>query len=101
MRIDLSKAVRPIALAATLCVAVGAGAADVSGVKVDDKVVLDGKSLVLNGAGLRQANGGVKLFVVAMYQTEKKASAAEMLAQTGPRRIHLNFQRNYQADEMG
>lgn len=101
MEISTLRLFRPLAILSFLAAASMVSAADVSGVKLEDKIVLDGKPLLLNGAGLRQANGNVKLFVVAMYQTEKKTTAAEMLAQTGPRRIYLNFQRNYQADEMG
>lgn len=78
-----------------------AHAADVGGVKVDDTATVGGKTLKLNGAGTRIVGGGTKLFIVGMYLTEKVTTPAEMQSIAGPKRIYLNFQRNFKEEEMG
>ena len=53
-----SNTVRQAALIATLVAAPGLHAAEVAGVKLDDKIRVGGSELVLNGAGVRS-----KLFI--------------------------------------
>ena len=61
-----------IAAAAAVCLAV-----EVAGVKVPDTVTVEGKTLKLNGAGLRKKFGIAKVYVAALYvETPSKDPAA-------------------------
>jgi hypothetical protein len=75
-------------------------ALEVAGVKVDEKsrVTAGGPELVLNGAGLR-TKVFFKVYVAGLYLTEKKASAADVLALKGPKRVLLTTVRDLTADQ--
>src|SRR3990167_7889626 len=88
-----------IALLITTC-SLSTLAADVGGVKVDDTAVVGGRTLKLNGSGMR-ANGAVNLFALGLYLTDKKFSPADVQSVTGPKRLSLNFQRDFKADDLG
>ncbi len=66
---------------------------EVAGVKVDDKTTLAGQDLVLNGAGVR-TRVIVDVYVGALYVVAKKASAADVLAQDGPKRFQMTLLRD-------
>jgi hypothetical protein len=88
------------ALAGVAAVAV-ALAAEVGGVKLDDKVRIapGGPELVLNGAGIR-TRFFVKVYVGALYLSEKKTAAADVLALTGAKRMHLAMLRDLTAQQL-
>lgn len=67
-----------------------AGAAEVDGVKLDDKAQVDGATLQLNGAGLRSIFGIIKPYVAALYLLEKKTGADAVLNEPGAKRIALH-----------
>jgi len=73
-------------------------AAEVAGVKLDDKASVDGKELVLNGAGVR-TRAVFKVYVGSLYLPAKASTAASALA-SGPRRVQLNLLRNLSADQL-
>ena len=73
-------------------------AADVAGVKLDDKVTVAGKDLVLNGAGVR-TRAVFKVYVGSLYVPAKAATTAAVLAAV-PRRVQLNLLRNLSADQL-
>ena len=75
-------------------------AADVGGVKVPDSATVGGKSLPLNGAGMRQLLF-IKAYAMGLYLPEKKTTTADVLAVTGPRRVSLYIQREITPDELG
>lgn len=87
------------AVAAAL-LAVPAQSAEVGGVKIDDTATVGGKSLVLNGYGMRQILI-VKAYAAALYLTEKKSNPADIQALTTPKRITLYIQREINSDEFG
>src|SRR5205814_1867253 len=74
------------------------GAAEVGGVKLDDKISLGGQELVLNGAGIR-TRAIFKVYVASLYAPQKTADPAGVLAK-GPRRIQLNLLRTLSADQL-
>jgi len=78
--------------------ATGAWAAEVGGVKLDDKVSLGGQDLVLNGAGIR-TRAIFKVYVGSLYLPGKANTAAAVYAK-GPRRVQLNMLRDVGADQM-
>jgi len=77
------------------------GAAELAGVKIDDKVKLSasGPELVLNGTGLR-TRYRAKVYVAALYLQEKKTSAADAIALKGAKRVQLWLMRDVEADQM-
>jgi len=81
-----------------LLIAVTAQAADVGGVKLDDKVSVGGQDLVLNGAGIR-TRFMLKVYVASLYVPAKAGDLAGVLAK-GPRRIQMNLLRNLSADDL-
>ena len=78
--------------------ATGAWAAEVGGVKLDDKASIGGQDLVLNGAGLR-TRAIFKVYVASLYLPAKASTAAAVYAK-GPRRVQLNMLRDVGADQM-
>jgi long-chain acyl-CoA synthetase len=80
------------------CFATGALAAEVGGVKLDDKVSVGGQELVLNGAGIR-TKAIFKVYVGSLYVPAKANSAAAVLAKA-PRRVQLNMLRDVSGDQM-
>lgn len=77
-----------------------AQAATVDGVKVDDTVTVAGKTLVLNGAGMRK-KFVINVYVAALYLSEKKSTSADAQALTTPKRVSLILQREVSSDEFG
>lgn len=75
-----------------------AGAAEVGGVKLEDKVSVGGHDLVLNGAGVR-TKVVFKVYVASLYLPQKAADLTAVLAK-GPRRIQLNLLRTLSADQL-
>lgn len=73
-------------------------AAEVAGVKLDDKVSAGGKELVLNGAGLR-TRAIFKVYVAGLYLPAKTTDAATALAASA-RRVELHLLRNLSADQL-
>jgi len=91
--------IRNLAFLTILCIAsAGAQAAEVGGVKLDDKVTLGGQELVLNGAGIR-TKLMFKVYVGSLYVPAKATTPAAVLAK-GPRRVQLNMLRDVGADQM-
>ena len=68
--------------------------AEVAGVKIPDT----DQQLVLNGAGLRK-RAIFQVYAIGLYLPERKATAAEVIAATGPRRIAIYMLRDVDADQ--
>jgi len=81
-----------------LLLSLSAAAAEVGGVKLDDKASLGGKELVLNGAGIR-TKMVFKVYVASLYLPAKSANLAGVLA-ASPRRVQLNMLRDLSADDL-
>ena len=73
-------------------------AAEIAGVKLDDKVTVAGKELVLNGAGLR-TRAVFKVYVSGLYLPAKATTTAAVLAAV-PRRVTLHMLRNLSPDQL-
>ena len=83
----------PVA-AVLLCGAVSA--ADIGGVRIEDKVSVAGQELVLNGAGIRK-RVVFNVYVASLYLPQKGTDLAAVLAK-GPRRIRLDLLRTLSAE---
>jgi len=73
-------------------------AAEVAGVKLDDKVRVGNAELLLNGAGLRK-RAFFQVYATGLYLTEKKTAAADVLAAAGPKRVAMHMLRDVGADQ--
>jgi hypothetical protein len=76
-------------------VASAAGAAEVSGVRLDDKTQVEGRDLVLNGAGLRK-RFVFKVYVIGLYLAQKTTDAVNL---AGPKRVSIHMLRDVGADQ--
>ena len=74
-----------------------AGAADVGGVKVDDRTRVGGTELTLNGAGVRKRLF-FEVYAIGLYVQQKNANAAQLIDQPGPKRVAIHMLRNVSAD---
>ena len=72
-------------------------AAEVEGVKIDDKTRVANADLTLNGAGLRKRLF-FKVYVMGLYVPQKNASAGALIDQGGPKRIAIRMLRDVSAD---
>lgn len=86
------------ALALPLLASGQAVATEVAGVKVDEKVQLNGSELLLNGAGLR-TRFMFKVYVASLYLPRKTASSAEVY-EAPTRRVSMQMLRDVDADSM-
>jgi hypothetical protein len=73
-------------------------AAEVGGVKLDDKVSIDGHELVLNGAGMR-TKVFLKIYVLGLYLPQPAKDVPAVFAKA-PRRIQMNMLRALSADQI-
>lgn len=87
------------ALLAALIASPGLQAAEVAGVKVDDRIRVGSSDLVLNGAGLR-SKLFVKVYVGALYVGQKANTPAAIIDQNGPRRMVMRLLRDMDADTL-
>src|SRR5450755_5120676 len=85
-------------LLAVFALSAGASAAEVGGVKLDDKMSVGGQDLVLNGAGVR-TKVVFKVYVASLYLPQKATDLQGVLAK-GPRRIQMNLLRTLSADQL-
>ena len=88
-------------LVVTAAIGIGAAhAAEVSGVKVADTARIGaGPDLVLNGAGVR-SRMMFDVYAAGLYLTEKKSTAADVLALGGPKRVSMTMMRDVGADQL-
>ena len=81
-----------------LCLSTAVLAADVGGVRLDDKVAVGGHELVLNAAGVR-TRVVFKVYVASLYLPAKANDVAAVLAKA-PRRIQVNLLRTLAPDPL-
>src|SRR5713226_10163432 len=74
-------------------------AAEIEGVKVDERVRIGSADLQLNGAGIR-TRLIFKVYVGALYLPEKKSSATEVLALGGAKRVSMTLLRDLTARQL-
>lgn len=91
-------------LLALSCLFIGfcqsASAIDIAGMKVDESARVSNKELKLNGAGIR-VKAIFKVYVAALYLSEKKTTVPEVLDIAGPRRLTLIMLREISSEDFG
>ena len=83
--------------AAFLLFALAASAAEVAGVKIDDKTRIGTTEVTLNGAGLRK-RAFFQVYAIGLYVQQKSANAATVIEQPGPKRVAIHMLRDVGAD---
>jgi len=78
-----------------LAAAFPAWAAEVAGVKVDDKAKVRNADLALTGAGLRK-RVFFQVYVIGLYVQDRKA---DPIAQPGPKRVQIHMLRDVGAEQ--
>lgn len=78
-----------------LAAAFPAWAAEVAGVKVDDKAKVGNAELALTGAGLRK-RVFFQVYVIGLYVQDRKA---DPIAQPGPKRVQIHMLRDVGAEQ--
>lgn len=73
---------------------------DIAGVKVAQSLKVAGKSLELNGAGLRY-RGPFKVYAAALYTARKVEETEDFHADTGAKRLEITMLREVDSSEMG
>jgi hypothetical protein len=89
----------PLLLSLMLLVPTLASAASLADVTLDDKVTVNGQTLVLNGLGLRK-KFFVKVYVGGLYLQAKSSNPASILAADTPRRMVMHFLYSVSKDQM-
>jgi len=90
---------RFIFLLAVLGLSIAAQAVEVAGVRVDERINLGGRELVLNGAGLR-TKVFFKVYVASLYVPQKSTVASSLLESSDPTRMNLRLMRDLDADSL-
>jgi len=74
-------------------------AAEIAGVKVDERVKLGSSELQLNGAGVR-TKAFFKVYVAGLYLPEKKTTVVDVLALPGAKRVSMRMMRELSAKQL-
>lgn len=86
-----------LVLTASLLQPKPASAAELESVQMADTIKVANQDLVLNGMGLR-SRFGLRVYVAGLYVGKKSTNTAELLQQSGPKRIAITMKRNVDAD---
>src|SRR5688500_13798961 len=70
-------------------------AAEVAGVRIDDKAKVANADLALTGAGLRKRLF-FQVYAIGLYVRDRKA---DPIAQPGPKRVHIHMLRDVGAEQ--
>ena len=87
---------RPALAALALCAALGAQAAEVGGVRLDDRAKVGAADLVLNGAGVRK-RAFFSVYAIGLYLPDKKPGAADAIGAPGAKRVAIYMLRDVDA----
>jgi len=82
-----------------LLVCIPAFAAEIAGIKIEEKQKIANSELTLNGAGLRK-RAFFQVYAAGLYLAEKTTVAAEAIAAAGPKRIAMHMLRDVDADQL-
>ncbi|MEO1338312.1 MAG: chalcone isomerase family protein, partial [Myxococcota bacterium] len=88
-------------IAAVCLMPVGAHAAEKAGVKMPDTVSVAGKTLQLNGLGVREATiFAIDVYVAGLYVPQKSNDPAKLMNDDVPKKLMLTFVRDVDADDI-
>ncbi len=84
-------------LAVIMSTGFAVNAAEVAGVRIDDKTRVANADLILNGAGLRK-RAFFQVYAIGLYLPAKTSNAAEVISSAGPKRVAIHMLRDVGAD---
>lgn len=88
-------------LLATVVFSFAAHSAEIEGVTFADSVSVDGRTLYLNGMGLRKKTiFNVKVYAAALYLTAPMQDPDLILASDEPKRLDITFMRNVEGKDI-
>jgi len=89
----MSKRISALFFAATTLFATPGFALELEGVTFPDRIKIagNGSELLLNGAGVRQKFGFIKVYLGSLYLTQKKTEREAVLADSGPKRVGMHI----------
>jgi hypothetical protein len=88
-------------LVAAILAPAGAHAMQLEGVQMADTLQVNGKQLLLNGMGAREATiFNVKVYIGGLYLEKPSHSPEEILSSKGPKRVVLAFLRDVSAKDI-
>lgn len=90
---------RILVLLAGLALTGFSSARDMAGVAVEPRTRVEGHELALNGAGIR-SRFMIKIYVAALYVAEPSNKPADILGQSGSKRMMLTLLRDVSADTL-
>ena len=73
---------------------------EVAGVKLEDRAVVGGSTLQLNGAGVRY-KAVFKVYTAGLYLSEKATTPAAVMSAPGPKRMTITMLRDIDSAELG
>lgn len=73
---------------------------EVAGVKLEDRAVVGGSSLQLNGAGVRY-KAVFKVYTAGLYLSEKATTPEAVMSAPGPKRMTITMLRDIDSAELG
>lgn len=88
-----------------LCLSLGpllatAATVEIAGVKLEDRLTVNGNLLQLNGAGVRY-KAVFKVYTAGLYLGKKASTTEEVLAAPGPKRMTITMLRDIDSAELG
>ncbi len=86
--------------AASAAAAAATAPIELAGVKYDGTVEVAGQKLQLNGAGIRY-KAIFKVYTAGLYMNAKATTPEAVLANTGPKRMHIQMLRDIDGEELG
>jgi hypothetical protein len=94
-KLDMKRPLKSIILSIVLMLAITAPvlAGELAGVTMPDSVSVNGKTLALNGMGLRK-KAFIKVYVAGLYLTQKMQGAKTIIASDTERRMAMSFLRD-------
>jgi Chalcone isomerase-like len=99
-RTHLTLAAALAAAALSLALPTHSHAAEVGGIKMEDRVKVAGKDLALNGLGLR-TRAMFKVYAMGLYLPKKETTVEAILASNGPRRFTIVMMREVSGEDFG
>jgi hypothetical protein len=79
-----------------LCLALDVQAAEVAGVKLDDRAKVGSAELALNGAGVRK-RAFFSVYAIGLYLPDRKPGAADAIGSAGAKRVAIHMLRDVDA----
>ena len=78
------------------CAALGVQAAEVAGVKLDDRAKVGAADVMLNGAGVRK-RAFFNVYAIGLYLPDKKPGASDAIGSAGAKRVAIHMLRDVDA----